>query len=90
MRGAVFNRPNPSRSDWAKDALCARTDPELFFPTQGGTCGPAKAICARCPAKEACLREALALHPVCGVWGMTSEVERHRLMGTRPSMWSVA
>lgn len=65
-------------ADVAAVALCAQVDPELFFPPVGGRSRPAKQLCALCPAREACLRWAMA-HPVEGVWGGTTAVERARL-----------
>jgi WhiB family redox-sensing transcriptional regulator len=40
---------------WRDAALCAQTDPDLWYPTAGGDSGAAaKAICARCPVLDAC------------------------------------
>ena len=47
-------------SDWRDEALCAQTDPELWFPDHGGSNTAAKAICARCPVRVACLEWTLA------------------------------
>lgn len=47
-------------SDWRDDALCAQTDPEIFFPGKGGPTAAAKAICGRCPVRVACLEWTLA------------------------------
>ncbi|RWZ78425.1 MAG: WhiB family transcriptional regulator [Candidatus Microsaccharimonas sossegonensis] len=69
-------------SDWRHKAACAKTDPELFFPTgetskhdldqiQG-----AKAFCVRCLVKERCLEYALETHQAFGVWGGMSTAER--------------
>lgn len=40
---------------WA-EALCAQTDPELFFPTRGDSkrSRQALAVCSRCPVVELC------------------------------------
>lgn len=46
---------------WRDAALCAQTDPELFFPPLGGDNGAAaKAICARCPVLDRCRDATLA------------------------------
>ena len=63
-------------SDWRDEALCAQTDPELWFPDLGPAAA-AKAICARCPVRVACLDWALA-HETPGstfgvVGGLTAE-----------------
>lgn len=67
--------------NWREQALCRHEDPELFFPV--GTTGPAiaqvaeaKAVCARCPVREACLQWALETNQGSGVWGGMSEDER--------------
>lgn len=50
---------------------------DLFFPTRGQSNAEARAICAECPARQACADHGLAEHH--GVWGGTSERERRRL-----------
>jgi WhiB family redox-sensing transcriptional regulator len=65
--------------DWQDDALCAQSDPDAFFPEKGGSTREAKAICARCPAKDDCLQFALDNDERFGVWGGLSERERRRL-----------
>ena len=42
------------REVWA-GALCAQVDAELFFPETGGPTRAAKAVCAACPVRSACL-----------------------------------
>ncbi|WP_046731437.1 WhiB family transcriptional regulator [Streptomyces humi] len=66
---------------WRERAACRDVDPDLFFPV--GTAGltlvqidEAKAVCARCPVRERCLRWALDVGQVEGVWGGTTESER--------------
>lgn len=63
-------------------ALCAQTDPKVFFPPAGGDPGPAKRICARCPARRACLEYALSAD-LPGVWGGTTRHERARMRRDR-------
>jgi hypothetical protein len=65
---------------WVEQALCAQTDPELFFPEKGGSALPAKAICRRCPVTEQCLDYALTHRERHGVWGGMSERERRALL----------
>lgn len=71
---------------WRALAVCRRPDAPnyLFFPGRGDTktMTRAKAVCARCPVHEACLKFALAIDAP-GVWGGTSEVERERMRGKR-------
>ena len=64
---------------WWFAALCAQTDPELFFPEKGGSTRAAKRVCAGCPVRAQCLEHALAHDERYGVWGGTSERERRRL-----------
>jgi hypothetical protein len=69
------------RGDWRRWASCRNQDPELFFPT--ATTGPAyevqvaaaKAVCAGCPVRGACLTEALSSIPE-GIAGGLTEQER--------------
>lgn len=68
---------------------CAGEDLTLFFPSVGGRGGQklvdqAKAICARCPFTAACREYAITTQAVsgrflAGVWGGTTERERHHL-----------
>jgi WhiB family transcriptional regulator, redox-sensing transcriptional regulator len=75
-----------NRAGWWARAACASADPELFFPISYS--GPAlrqvaraKAICARCPIRQECLRYALDAGSIQGVWGGMTEGERQRLAG---------
>ena len=66
---------------WTQDALCAETDPELFFPEKGGDRGAAaKAICARCDVLSDCLMFALRTREPDGVYGGMTPKERARLI----------
>lgn len=59
--------------------LCAQTDPEAFFPQQGGSTREAKRICQACVVRPECLQFALDNHERFGIWGGTSERERRKL-----------
>ena len=68
---------------WSR-AACSTADPELFFPISSS--GPAvhqakraKAICARCEIRQACLDYAIDAGPIQGVWGGMTERERRLL-----------
>jgi WhiB family transcriptional regulator, redox-sensing transcriptional regulator len=74
-----------NRAGWWSRAACATADPELFFPISCS--GPAlrqvaraKAICARCPIQQECLRYALDAGSIQGVWGGMTEDERRLLL----------
>ena len=62
--------------EWVDDALCAQTDPELFFPNKGANASAAKATCKACPVRAECLAEALSDPTLDGVWGGLTPMER--------------
>lgn len=72
--------------DWQRSAACRVSDGEVFFSPDGER-GPArrarerdaKAFCATCPVRDACLRHALAAAETDGIWGGLSEHERRHL-----------
>lgn len=73
-----------THTDWRHRAACRDEDPELFFPIS--EVGPgarqaeqAKAVCARCPVREQCLRYALDNGLDHGIFGGTTERERRAL-----------
>ncbi|HVF13277.1 MAG TPA: WhiB family transcriptional regulator [Acidimicrobiales bacterium] len=72
------------KKGWREQAACRDADAKLFFTI--GTTGiaanqiaAAKAICGRCPVREACLQFAFETNQEAGVWGGTDEDERRRL-----------
>ena len=66
--------------EWTRDALCAQTDPEAFFPEVGGSTRRATSVCAACPVLAECRDYALdASGELDGVWGGLSANERRRL-----------
>ena len=65
---------------WQRDAVCAQTDPEVFFPEQGGSTRDAKVVCSGCDVRAECLAYALDNDEQYGVWGGLSERERRRLV----------
>lgn len=71
---------------WQDDALCAQTDPALFFPEQGESSTAAKRVCARCPVSAECLEHALEWEArpevldSWGVYGGLSADERERIL----------
>ena len=70
--------------DWT-GALCAQTDPELFFPDKTNISNGylAKKICARCPIIDKCFDYAIKDWELTGVWGGTSERERWEIRAGR-------
>jgi WhiB family redox-sensing transcriptional regulator len=75
---------------WRAEALCTQVDVgDLFFPDKGNSTDAhaAKAICARCPVKAACLEYALEHDERFGIWGGLSVKQRralhHQRQGSR-------
>ena len=70
---------------WRQHAACDGLDPDLFFPSRGDTFGvrEAKAVCALCFVREACLEYALDNGEAWGIWGGKSERERRRMRTSR-------
>jgi WhiB family redox-sensing transcriptional regulator len=66
-------------TDWMANGKCRDLPPAVFFPSDGVGVGVARRICAHCPVREACLEYALDNRIDHGVWGGTSERERHRI-----------
>jgi WhiB family redox-sensing transcriptional regulator len=73
--------------EWQLDAACAGLDTSLFYQADNERGASvrrrelqAKAVCARCPVIQNCLRDALANHEPYGVWGGMSPDERFRLL----------
>lgn len=81
---ATINRPDPY---WQERAACRDAEPDLFFPEPDF--GPAyeeqvakaKAVCAGCPVRAACLVFAMSSLGY-GVAGGLSQDERWQLAGT--------
>lgn len=76
---ALNDRP-PWLDQDGPTAMCAQTDPELWFPEAGGSNDKAKRLCRLCPFLAACRQWALS-NPMgarYGVWGGLSERQRQR------------
>lgn len=73
--------------EWMAEAVCAQTDPELFFPEKGGdgtcTTSIARRVCASCPVRVACLEHALDTGQAHGVWGGKTPRERREIRHRR-------
>ena len=71
-QGAVFIAP---------EAECRGLDPAMFFPEEGdngGMVAAAKAVCAECVERDACLAFALEHHQP-GIWGGLTDKELRTL-----------
>jgi WhiB family redox-sensing transcriptional regulator len=73
----------PRYEKWRDDAACKGSDVNVFFPVSDDDAGPAKAICATCPVRDACLEWAMATRQEDGVWGGLTDTERRRLRRRR-------
>lgn len=77
--------PSPPAS--LADAACKSEDPDLFFASDfermadwEARIAKAKAVCARCPVRDACLAYALDTSQWFGIWGGLTEDERRALL----------
>ncbi len=69
---------------WRERGRCKGVDPDVFHPEDDEDEGTeAKAICAVCPVREACLEHAIAVREKIGVWGGYTARERRRLIRQR-------
>lgn len=68
---------------WRQRAACRGVDPDIFYPVSDDEAEAAKAICAQCTVREACLEFALANRERDGVWGGATERERRRIVRQR-------
>jgi WhiB family transcriptional regulator, redox-sensing transcriptional regulator len=64
------------------EALCAETDPEIFFPEKGQPTRAALAVCAACPVRELCLATFGPITPH-GVVGGTTAQQRREMYSRR-------
>lgn len=80
------------------EEACASEDPEVMFPDNESKHSPevraARAVCRRCPVREACLEKAIETRQPFGVWGGLTTREREALRrrgyrrGPRPAQKS--
>lgn len=73
---------------WRDSALCAQTDPAIFFPEKGASTREAKSVCKVCPVIREC-RESVLASPweEHGVWADLSMMERRKLRpNARPAV----
>lgn len=62
---------------WQEQALCAQTDPDLWFPDVGHSTAAAQEICRRCPVQFQCAQAGeWEQH---GVWGGLTTGQRRNL-----------
>jgi len=75
--------PGSADTSWQDYGNCLGVDPDLFFPARGDSTDQAKAVCAGCTVRDACLEYALVNYEKHGIWGGKSERERRRMRKAR-------
>ena len=76
-------RPGLTRpGSWAERGLCAKADPELWFPVDEEDpelAAEAADVCFGCPVRRDCLAHALAIGERHGIWGGLTPRQRRDL-----------
>ena len=68
------------KASWRQRAACRGVDPDIFYPVSDEDAEEAKAVCASCSVRQACLEYSLAAREREGVWGGLTERERRRIV----------
>lgn len=68
---------------WRELGACKGLDPSIFYPDDDSEATDAKAVCAACGVRVACLEYALQSREKQGVWGGATERERRRMVRQR-------
>ena len=68
---------------WRQLGACTGLEPTMFYPDDGDEALEAKAVCAGCGVRVACLEHALASREKEGIWGGATERERRRIIRQR-------
>jgi WhiB family transcriptional regulator, redox-sensing transcriptional regulator len=77
----VYRASGAQSLNWMARGACRQADPELFFPASSVTglaahqAELARAVCAPCAVRAACLAYATETRPE-GIWGGTTQAER--------------
>lgn len=71
-----------SSDDEVRQCQRPGVNPDDWFSTRASRVQRAKSLCDRCPAREACLRLALAEGDPDGIWGGLTGAERSSLTET--------
>jgi len=75
--------------NWRALGLCATSDPEIFFPEPEASALAAIRVCMRCPVRAECLSWAIERDEWFGVWGGTTEADRHHYRRSGASLAQV-
>lgn len=71
--------------EWRKQAACAHSDTDKFFPAKGKEArtqeviSAARIICAQCPVRSECLEFAVRNTVMYGIWGGLTREERKKV-----------
>jgi WhiB family redox-sensing transcriptional regulator len=68
------------KASWRQRAACRGVDADIFYPVSDDGSEEAKAVCASCSVRQACLEYSLAAREREGVWGGLTERERRRIV----------
>jgi WhiB family redox-sensing transcriptional regulator len=68
---------------WRELGACKGLEPSIFYPDDDDEALDAKAVCAECGVRIACLEFALQVREKQGVWGGATERERRRMIRQR-------
>lgn len=72
------NHPLPG--EWERQGKCKEVGPHVMYPSADtGDQSRARAVCADCPVREACLLHAIGVNEQHGTWGGLGEEPRKRL-----------
>lgn len=78
-----YDKAVDSEPYWQELALCAQTDPDIFFPEKGGSTTPATSVCTACEVQAECLEYAISNDIRHGIWGGMSDNDRRRMSRER-------
>jgi len=68
---------------WRQLGACRGLEPSVFYPDDDDEAIEAKAVCADCGVRVACLEYSLQVREKAGVWGGATERERRRMIRQR-------
>lgn len=82
----VFTASLLTPEPWTVDALCAQTDPDMFFPGKGDhiAAKAARTVCNACLVAAECLAYALRTYEDEGVWGGMTAQQRKKMRAKSP------
>ena len=68
---------------WRELGACRGLEAAMFYPDDDDLALEAKAVCAGCDVRIACLEHALQAREKAGIWGVATERERRRMIRQR-------